>query len=143
MGIGRYIHETRHGYRARQSLVGLSVHYTNSYILHICICYTGCRNLHSALSLTKLCLALYPSSLMYVLPYTRASALCPSCSLPTQPCACFTTHPCSKCWRMLFHIPFLHNPVSILHSFTIFKCINFHVYIYIHTHIYIYIYILN
>ena len=40
------------GYRARQSLVGLSAHCANSYIPHVqhiiqYICAAGCRNLHS------------------------------------------------------------------------------------------------
>ena len=40
------------GYRARQSLVGLSAHCANSYIAHVqhimqYICAAGCRNLHS------------------------------------------------------------------------------------------------
>ena len=42
------------GYRARQSLVGLSAHCANSYIPHVqhiiqYICAAGCRNLHSVL----------------------------------------------------------------------------------------------
>ena len=61
-----YIHMELDGCRARLSLVGLSAHCTISYILqHKC---EGHRNLQCALSPTKLCLALYLSSPMYVCP---------------------------------------------------------------------------
>ena len=52
MSIGLHTYMRLDGYRARQSLVGLSAHCANSYIPHVqhiiqYICAAGCRNLHS------------------------------------------------------------------------------------------------